>query len=95
MSERTCPACGYPVPLTTGIGPDMEGVVPHDGAVSICIACGAIAIFTADGAALRAATPEEKAEIITDVKVANVVAAVLLLKGRDPAWPVGPRSPRR
>lgn len=94
MGPTPCPACGYLTTEVTGVGRGV-GRTPKDGDVSVCLACGALGIFAAGGTALRDATPEEKAEIIVDVEVAHVVAAVLMLKGRDPEWPVGPRSPRR
>lgn len=75
--DLSCTACGYVFTDTTPMG---HTNTPEAGSVSICIECANIDIFTRDafGAlALRAATPEERVEILDNPAVTRIVAELI------------------
>jgi hypothetical protein len=75
---RRCLACGYPTDANTRIGGD-KWEAPDDGAVSICISCGNIAIF--DGPGFRWPTREELDDIL---KIPAVVISKTFIQLRGP-----------
>jgi predicted nucleic-acid-binding Zn-ribbon protein len=70
--ETRCRACGYTLNALAHVG-GIEGVTAGD--VSVCIACGNVAIFT-DDLALRAPTAAEWRDIMANPLVAHIVATV-------------------
>jgi hypothetical protein len=76
-AEGTCPSCGYVTDATTGLFDLAPDATPTDGAVSVCIRCGTIGVFTGAGLEVRRATAEEKGEMLADPRVRAAVAAVL------------------
>lgn len=63
---------------------EFDDAVPVEGNVSICFSCTAIAVFTGHGLEIRAATPEEFAEIMQDAGVRAMLARLQFMK-----WPDG------
>lgn len=53
-----CLRCGHKIDAATDVG---HGAVPTEGDVSVCLHCGALAIFSKD-LTLREPTPEERLE---------------------------------
>jgi hypothetical protein len=63
LPPSACPGCGRVHDAATG----TVNRAPRDGSISVCIACGAVAIFEAGR--LRAPTPAEAAEVANDPRV--------------------------
>jgi hypothetical protein len=76
--ENQCLACGYKHDAVTEIIHD-HGVAPREGDVSVCLNCGATAVFNAD-MTLRHPTAEEKAAITLnkDVLLAQITRAAVV-----------------
>ena len=63
--KNKCPACGYQVDAVS----EVDGnAVPEKGDISICLNCGAIAIFK-DDLTLRKPTGEELLKVSLDPNV--------------------------
>lgn len=73
-----CLACGAILDASTGVG--AEYTPPVEGDVTVCIVCGHLMIFTADGS-LRHPTADELAECQEDERIMAVTAAVGKIKG--------------
>jgi hypothetical protein len=75
-----CLACGYKHDAATEIIHD-HGVKPRAGDISVCLNCGALAIFNAD-LTLRLPTTEEKADLTfnKDVLEAQIARAATVTK---------------
>lgn len=76
----TCTSCGYEFEVATA-SPGSQAPAPQDGAVSICIQCGQVDLFTAtDGNTLsvRRPTDAERAELLAQPAIANIVGAIIL-----------------
>lgn len=71
--STSCPACGYKFDAATGLGTDDA---PDGGAVSICLACGALGIYAVVLGVLtvRATTPDEHEELIQDDNIRRALA---------------------
>jgi hypothetical protein len=68
----TCPTCGATMDAST----DAYGTAaPGTGDVSVCFYCAGLAIY--DGGGLREVTASERAELLADDRVTQVVGAVL------------------
>lgn len=65
-----CVECGNRNDDFTAINNDTK---PHVGAISICVYCGHVAVFTGDGLTLRELTSDERPEVMADPEV---IAAV-------------------
>jgi hypothetical protein len=70
---HACLSCGAANDAATGI----NAYVPSAGDVSICLYCAALAVFTGEGLAIRAATPAELEEIQADAGVTRARFAIL------------------
>jgi hypothetical protein len=70
-----CLSCGYKFDAATQIGEGDDRARPSDGAVSICLNCAHLAIFTADGG-LREPTDEELLEILAQRPARVAVEAI-------------------
>lgn len=64
-----CPACGYVLDDATGL---TTGGRPQLGDVGICLSCGAVLIYGADGRPDREATPSQRALYSTPVMEAAI-----------------------
>lgn len=77
-----CAACTAPLSAATGL---EDGTKPEAGALSICISCGNLAVFTHDGS-LRAPTAEE----LDDPELQEVLARIAFVRAvggfARPAW---------
>lgn len=62
VARSRCPGCGHEVDRAGGM---QDAEPPTPGAISICISCGYLSIFTED-LALRPPTEAELAEIRAD-----------------------------
>ena len=80
--QQACPSCGYKFDAATGLnGADR----PSEGAVSICLACGSLGIFTyvLGQLTVRAATPAEHDELIGDPFIRRALATRAATVGDD------------
>jgi len=69
-----CPYCEYEMELSTAV--EDDSVVPHPGAISICINCGE-AGFYAEDLSVRKITPDEYA--LFDDETKSLLARIKLL----------------
>lgn len=85
-----CPACGYLFDAATGLGDATE---PNDGAVSICIACGALGIFThaLGQLTVRPATPDELDALRANPLIRQALAVRARVIGDDLQPPKDPQ----
>lgn len=77
-----CLSCGYQFDASTAAGQDDRAAVPKNGSVSLCIQCGAVAIFTRTvfGAyGLRLPTLAETADIDADPEIRRIRDAIVLM----------------
>ena len=84
-----CPWCGYRHEVASAVGGDGPRK-PDAGSISICIACGEVAVFELDflGLRLREPTDEERASIEEDDTVRQVREAWRVVQARHPhSWP--------
>lgn len=77
IPEQRCAKCGFLFSQTTNPSVDVK---PFPGAVSICIACGAVQIFNTDFT-LRDPTPEERGRLQRDPIVTELQLARAYLFG--------------
>lgn len=70
-----CPYCRRDNDLVTGVG-DARGTTPHEGAVSVCIVCAGVGIFTGEGYEVRPPTAEELREVMADPEIREAIAFV-------------------
>lgn len=75
-----CTSCGHAFELASSPGrPDLK---PSAGAVSVCIRCGNVDLFTENGItgqlSLRPPAANERSEILADPDVVAAVGAVLI-----------------
>lgn len=72
-----CLRCHFECDAASGIGRDPKPA-PTAGGVSLCIRCGALAIFEKDGDRLRLRPPteEEKREIERDADIRKIRAVL-------------------
>lgn len=82
--QSKCLNCGYKLDAATSADLNDEDKAPHPGAVSVCIACSHIMLFT-DDMALRNPTIEELESIVQDDDVLRVLMA--LKRTRDVLGP--------
>lgn len=66
---QPCPQCGYRMDASSAA--DGVNRRPKDGDWCLCLACGALAVFTFGGMAMRAATQAEKDEAWQDPDVVS------------------------
>lgn len=88
----TCPECGYLFDAATGLG---HARTPDEGAVSLCLACGALGIYTRVLGALtvRPTTPAEHDDLIADPRIRQALAVRARTIGDDlRPTPEGPTS---
>ena len=80
--EQACPSCGYKFDAATGL---RDAKTPDEGAVSICLACGALGIFTyvLGRLTVRATTPAEHDELILDPFIRQALATRSRTVGDD------------
>lgn len=78
--DLMCPACHRVNDMA--FNPNDGGMLPHDGAVSICIRCSYVSIFTLTGGmlGLRRPTEEEAREIAADERVQEVLGNLMLAR---------------
>ncbi len=69
---QRCPVCGGLNEAATGMT-GMEG--PREGDASICLYCGALCVFNADGT-IRQTTEEETARMLADPMVARILDTI-------------------
>lgn len=86
-----CPACGYLSDATTGVGHNQA---PTDGAVTLCLACGALGFYehVLGRLTIRPATAAEHDELIQDPQIRQVLAVRARTVGTDLLPPKGPHS---
>jgi hypothetical protein len=75
-----CLQCKHKLDAATSVGHNNG---PSPGSVSICVSCGAIAIFAEDGS-LREATVDERFEIIEIPEVKKAIALIRWLPKKKP-----------
>jgi hypothetical protein len=77
----TCLECGYLMDATTGLN---DAYYPNKGDVSICVRCGALALFdpTPFGMALRPVPPEQRDAVEALPVVRQVRSAIVSLRAR-------------
>lgn len=75
IAAARCFTCGHPFDCATGVGDVPPDEPTPEGSCSICIKCGAVAMFTATG--LREATAEELAALEAQEDFRAARAAVL------------------
>ena len=88
----TCPTCGYKMDGHSAIG--EEDAVPSAGALSLCIACGSLAVYAdvLGQLVLRQPTGEERGEAL---QIPTLVAAMFAhrqARAANPDWPTGPNE---
>jgi hypothetical protein len=69
-----CPECGHKLDSATS----YQNRKPIEGAISVCVGCGGLAVFNADWT-LRALTPEEKREVSMQPHITEMQ---ILIRGR-------------
>jgi hypothetical protein len=87
-----CWSCGYTHDATSAL--DGDNAIPEPGDVSVCLACGEVAIFAVIMGRLGTREPT-RAEREDANHNRGVVTARLIqreARERDPAWPHGPRE---
>lgn len=86
----TCPTCGYRMDAHSAIG--GEDAVPAAGSLSVCIACGALAVFepVLGTLALRQPTHEETEAALADPVLVAAMFAQRRARAADATWPRGP-----
>ncbi len=82
-----CPACGYRLDAAVNV---FGGRAPEDGDYSMCLACGALGIFTLSGKAIRAATKLEYERAWLDPEIVQAWQALQQAKALSRDWPTGP-----
>jgi hypothetical protein len=75
---RRCPQCNARIDDETGI---TGANAPYDGAISICMYCSGISVFTnspytVGGLALRPATTDELDQCLRDPKIKQLLALI-------------------
>lgn len=90
-SNMTCPACGYVMDASSTVhGENQAEAAPTDGDWSICIACGAVNVYTNGATGLRPPTAEERNEFNADPDVREAVRRVIEAKDQwSSTWPKG------
>lgn len=85
VPETKCFSCGQPNDAATNVlGKDG----PDAGDVTICMYCGALAIFNADKT-LRELTGKELIEVMKDPRVQQIERArQYAMKGSAKSWPL-------
>jgi DNA-directed RNA polymerase subunit RPC12/RpoP len=69
LTRIACLTCGQDIPEASAI----EGASsPSKGDVSVCLYCGAVAMFTGKGNEVRYPHPTELAEVLSDPTVQKV-----------------------
>jgi hypothetical protein len=72
MTVRTrvnrCSSCGYTFDAASEVGNADAPVYPKPGDASLCLKCGHIGIFTADGA-IREPNDQELRELAGDARI--------------------------
>jgi len=81
-SVNTCPECGNK--NDSGLGIEHEALIPREGDASICIVCGHVMIFKADGA-LREPSEDELIEIMRSKTVREMMAALAVIRRDRPS----------
>lgn len=71
-----CWSCGAPTDAASSVDLD-DDAQPGAGDVSVCMYCGAIAIFTGHGVDKRQPTAKEHDEAMADPRVERAVGAIL------------------
>lgn len=87
-----CPTCGYKMDGHSAVG--EEDAVPSAGALSICIACGALAVYqdVLGALHLRQPTGEEREAALAQPEVVAVMVAQREARSARRDWPRGPRE---
>lgn len=82
-----CQRCGYRFDATTCT--TDAALLPADGDLSICLACGELAIFAEgpDGLTLRPATADERADALCDDSIVRVLLARQEAADASADWP--------
>lgn len=77
-----CPACGYLSDATSGLG---HSHAPSEGAVTICLACGALGFYALalGRLTIRAATPAEHDVLVEDPRIRLTLALRARTVGDD------------
>jgi hypothetical protein len=80
-----CLECLTPLPRAKN--PLDEAAKPAEGDISICLYCGAVAIFTGHGPELREATNEDLLEALKDPEVVRFreIRGQVMGRGREPS----------
>jgi len=75
MTPPDCLRCGAELSAFTGVTEDA--IIPDNGSVSLCLYCGALAMFVVrDGIiSLREPTDEERAELMQDQLIIDALSA--------------------
>jgi hypothetical protein len=71
-----CLKCGHGFDRASGIGSEPARE-PKPGSISLCIRCGAAAVFTDGPARLRELTADEERDIAADPEIARIRHALL------------------
>lgn len=93
LFEAPCPTCGYRADAHTAVGD--EDAVPKPGDVSLCIACGALAVYEpvmGSALVLRLPTTEERDEFLANDLIVKAMLAQREGRATMPNWPRGPRE---
>lgn len=93
---RKCPGCGYVSDSDSYIGgPDEKPKRPNVGDLSVCIACGDVALYQRDFVGqleLRAPTPDERRDLELDDLVRRARAGIGQARAEHShSWPTGPK----
>lgn len=88
----TCPTCGYRMDAHSAVG--TEDATPTDGNLSVCIACGSLAIYASvlGTLTLRQPTAEEREEALQDPTLLAAMFAQRQARAENPDWPKGPNE---
>jgi hypothetical protein len=69
-----CPECHTDNDAATSF--EMDDAIPSDGDVTVCLYCGALAIFTDETTLFRRPTAEERKELLANSDVVSAIRAV-------------------